>query len=751
MVREPLRWCLDLGQRAALADVLPSVRRAALGPCDGHWSPPAWLLPHQVTAARRLAARLRLFRGALLADAVGLGKTYVALAVATRYRSAAVLAPAALAPQWRTVMDGLGVGAAVVSHEALSRGASVPAADLIVVDEAHRFRNPETRRYDRLARALPRCHLLLLTATPVVNRAADLVNLLRLFLPDHGLALHGVPSLAAALAARSAEPLAHACSALIVARSPDAVRSLLPALPEVSDAGVVSLPPVPPRLLELLAQGLAALRFPSFADRQAAELLRLHLWYRLASSGPALRQSLRRHASYLDRAIAAAARGERLSRCAARALLGEEHDLQLELDGLYPSSEPLDAAALAAERERMDRLREMLEAAPPADPKADALAAVLGARPGAKTLVFTSAVATAGHLARRLGWRRVGTATARGARIASGPIGVEHALSLFAPDARGASAPPPTLELDTLIATDLLSEGLNLQDADAVVHYDLPWTPLRLEQRLGRIARLGSRHGHVRVWWFRPCDAIERSLNLAPRLGAKAGDQLRLGVATSSTVGRARIVGGLFDWRDAVGFPAGGAPPSPSFAVVRAPPAALFLLRWTVGDQVLPELLGVAGDPPAVVSDERALADLFQVLAGAPASLARPPQHLTAALRLVVRRRLAASLHGPRNDDTRRLARSLLRQAALAAQSRQPRSVELLDQVLDRLTKGIAVGPLRSLEEVLAHRPRPVTLRLWLEHAPAIPDACPVVTLEAAVLGDGTLTERGRRGIFAGE
>ena len=95
VVREPLRWCLDVASRAPPEETLPSLRAAALGPWDGDWAPPPWLLAHQVTAARRLAARLACFGGALLADAVGLGKTYVALAVATRYPRTAAGVPAA--------------------------------------------------------------------------------------------------------------------------------------------------------------------------------------------------------------------------------------------------------------------------------------------------------------------------------------------------------------------------------------------------------------------------------------------------------------------------------------------------------------------------------------------------------------------------------------------------------------------------------------------------------------------------------
>lgn len=722
-------------------DVLPSLRAAALGPRDLDWSPPPWLLAHQVTAARCVAARLACFGGALLADAVGLGKTYVALAVATRYRRAAAMVPAALVPQWRRVAAAVGVRLTVGSHEALSRGASVPPAELIVVDEAHRFRNPVTRRYDRLARAAPGRHLLLLSATPVVNRPADLVNLLRLFLPDHGLALYGESSLAAALATRRTEPLAHASAGLVVARSPDAVRSWLPAVLDVRDAAMMSAPPLPEGLLERVADGLHALTFPSFADRQAAELLRLHLWYRLASSGPALRESLRRHMAYLDRAIAAAARGERLSRHASRVLFGPDETFQLELDVWEPGPERLDAAGLAAERTRIQELLEAASVTSLPDPKADALASMLTRRGDGKTLVFTSAIATAEHLARRLGWRRLCIATARGARIASGPIGLEPALALFAPRARQAGQPPPTLELDTLIATDLLSEGLDLQDADAVVHYDLPWTPLRLEQRLGRVARLGSHHERVWVSWFRPCRLIEAQLALEERLGVKLGGQLRLGVPTSGAVGRARVVGGLFDWRERFGGSGGVTSESPRFAVVRGPRAGLIALRWMTRTQAVPELVLIAGQPPAIVDDERALASLVQRLADAPASQAPPPPEIGEALHLAIRLRLADHQRGPNDGDTRRLARRILRAAARAASARDAEWLRWLDDALNRLVAGLPAGSLRRLEETLSAERHRGGRHASVAMPMPVRQGYAWVALEAALLGDGTLTE----------
>src|SRR3989304_2203307 len=66
--REPLRWCLSPGERVEPDRVADVLRWAFRGPSEDEWSPPQWVLPHQVDAARRIAGRLKVFRGALLAD-----------------------------------------------------------------------------------------------------------------------------------------------------------------------------------------------------------------------------------------------------------------------------------------------------------------------------------------------------------------------------------------------------------------------------------------------------------------------------------------------------------------------------------------------------------------------------------------------------------------------------------------------------------------------------------------------------------
>src|SRR6188508_865965 len=107
------------------------------------------LAPHQVEAASRLLDLLGACSGAVLADATGLGKTYVAVAIARVMGPTVVVAPAALRGMWRESLERCGVVARIDSYEALSRSppplVSLRPA-LLVLDEAHHARNPRARR-----------------------------------------------------------------------------------------------------------------------------------------------------------------------------------------------------------------------------------------------------------------------------------------------------------------------------------------------------------------------------------------------------------------------------------------------------------------------------------------------------------------------------------------------------------------------------------------------------------------------------
>ncbi len=76
----------------------------------------------------------------------------------------------------------------------------------------------------------------------------------------------------------------------------------------------------------------------------------------------------------------------------------------------------------------------------------------------------------------------------------------------------------PEDELRVLVATDVLSEGQNLQDCSIVVNYDLPWAIIRLIQRAGRVDRIGQKSDTITCYSFLPAEGVERLIRLRERV-----------------------------------------------------------------------------------------------------------------------------------------------------------------------------------------------------------------------------------------
>jgi superfamily II DNA or RNA helicase len=708
-VVEPLTVALEPTAEAAPRAVVASAARALLdgaplasiATSSATW--PAWLAPHQVPAAARLTTIMARHGGALLADEVGLGKSYVALAVAlARHEPFTLVVPAVLVSQWRDLLTRFGQHAVpIITHESLSvstvRPSDRPTAAFVVVDEAHRFRNPDTNRYRALARLVVGSRVLLVTATPIHNCVADLLHLLRLFLRDHALAALGLPSLRNAARREADRSLAYAAvSRVIVARSRERVRAGY-------DGGPVSM--VFPRsttetlragpgadaLISDLVAGVARLR----AGAGAAPLLRLMLLRRLGSSLSAFRTALTRHDAYLDLAARAATEGRALTprefqRCFPRAA---ESDIQLVLFPLLLDQGSAGAAPFADDRRILARLRELLARAPALDPKADAMEALLTARP-AKTVVFTDAQPTARYLLQRLRHRRVAAVFGQVGRFASGEAPRQEVLRAFAPRAQGGTRPVAALETEVLIATDLLSEGLNLQDAQRVVHYDLPWSPARLAQRVGRIDRLGSPHDSITTVTFLPPAPLARALAMEERLARKVGAQQVAGT------------NGRLDWCDQLAplaSPSDNAPAGSCTAIRGDQPCAVLVVR--IGKVV--EALVVEGE--SARANPAAAARILAAVGGAePAVVDRTSlQRALDSAAPLIRSRLAAVQDARwRATDRDRVARRLipwvLSAARRAARRGDGGQLSALDALVSRLASGMTAGEELVLDDLLS-------------------------------------------------
>ena len=129
-----------------------------------------------------------------------------------------------------------------------------------------------------------------------------------------------------------------------------------------------------------------------------------------------------------------------------------------------------------------------------------------------KVLIFTQYADTAHYLYDNL--RHLGRIRA----VESDTKDRGRVILRFAPKANNYQLRPGDEELRVLVSTDVLSEGLNLQDANHVINYDLHWNPIRLIQRVGRVDRIGTEHTTVYVYNFLPETALERELGLEHRL-----------------------------------------------------------------------------------------------------------------------------------------------------------------------------------------------------------------------------------------
>lgn len=509
------------------------------------------LLPFQQHAVERADALLARRGGAILADSVGLGKTHVAAALVRVAiddgRAVLVTAPAPLAAHWRRHLPA--AGWTWRSHTSLSRGAAVPAhgagRGLVVVDEAHAFRNPATRRYGALAAACAHADVLLITATPVNNTIFDAYHLVRLFARDGDFADIGVPDMFAAFdraaAGADTEGVSRIIEEVCIRRTREFVRAQYGGSLAIA-AGRLRFPRVgavtsirygaPATLNARALDAIAALRFPAHTVRGepvAVELMRLSLLKRLESSTAAFVTSIERQLALLDRFLRAAAEGLLFDASDHRAFRhGTDRTVQLVLDAvaLRPWPETADVAAATQAAQRESHLLRALRASAVGagnDRKLETLRSLVTDTLAAeKVLVFSEYRDTAVHV-----WRSLasigGVALVHGgeARLGLETSSRTAVVRRFAPAASGARAPREHERVRVLVATDVLAEGLNLQDARAVVSYDMPWNPMRLAQRIGRIDRLGSPHDEVLTYSFLPDRCVDEYLGLLRRIRRK--------------------------------------------------------------------------------------------------------------------------------------------------------------------------------------------------------------------------------------
>lgn len=568
-----------------------------------------------------VARALRLIRdtgGAIVADEVGLGKTFIAGQILEIYRErrqrALLICPASLRDTtWGRFLTHFQVFAECLSFEQLAYDQQLADSQrpyaiqeqlkrpleeyhLVIIDEAHNYRNPDAPARAGVLRRLlfgqPR-DLLLLTATPVNNSLWDLFHLLRFFVrqdahfADRGIlsirerfnrAMHEDPS------NLSPDILYPIIDATTVKRTRQFVKKHYAGdviegpggrptpivFPEPRALSVrYNLEDLLPGFFDHLEDALdpdSANRIlfarynpdPFLISGEDAEekarvqalvgLLRSGLLKRFESSVHAFRKTVGKMIGDHDTFLMALNEGYVVTTAFMNELSADDDNIFEDV--LSDSTHKFPASLYDSERLREavedDRAKlqvladETAKVTPDRDPKLEALATALAkitdeARAEAlndvdegqrrKVLVFSFFKDTVDWIRDYLR-DEVGQQSALrcyDTRIAAvsgtddaGEPGRLQAVQGFAP--KSMESPSGDDRYDLLISTDVLAEGVNLQQCRHIINYDVPWNPMRLVQRHGRIDRIGSPHLKVFLRTIFPADRLDRLLKLEQKI-----------------------------------------------------------------------------------------------------------------------------------------------------------------------------------------------------------------------------------------
>ncbi|KTF70724.1 hypothetical protein ATB93_03085 [Sphingomonas sp. WG] len=603
-----------------------------------------------------LLKRAEKYGGAFLCDGVGLGKTFIGLMLIERFavhekKNVALFVPkSAKKPVWerelRKRLPDVFKGYSrlkIFSHTDLMRKSEqeeldrvAEEADVIIIDEAHHFRNTGTKgdegegrksRYWRLYDLAKGKQMFLLTATPINNRLTDFQHMVELFTQhqaDHfsggTLGIHSLPGYIRQLEKKieaeifghrpdqeelelntpdvalrlSADPL---FDALVVQRSRSYVKE---SMKREGDGEVMFPEPRKPtvaeysvrqtygKLLDMVAEAFHK-RDPLFVLgiynpyayykgdsenvatalergrlKQVVALIRTSFLKRFESSAEAFKQScwrlLMKMLAWMEVHCETDHEKAQLNRWKRKHAKLLDHNLDRGLfdddeaeDDLIPpelletvNKLPRDEFkvdeiidhTLADLEQVADFLYELEKFKPSQDLKLKKLIQMLTKDPVLskhKVLIFSEFGDTARYVAEQL--KEAGIEGVD--QIDSGTKGDRATIiQRFAPYYNeSSSAEQGGKEIRVLVSTDVLSEGLNLQDATRLINYDLHWNPVRLMQRIGRVdrrmnpdieARIVADHpdqkelrGTVAYWNFLPPDDLDELLRLYGKVAHK--------------------------------------------------------------------------------------------------------------------------------------------------------------------------------------------------------------------------------------
>ncbi|WP_181110628.1 DEAD/DEAH box helicase [Rathayibacter sp. AY1B8] len=221
---------------------------------------------------------------------------------------------------------------------------------------------------------------------------------------------------------------------------------------------------------------------------------------RLTSSFEAIKRSLRRRLSVLED-------GKNLAE-----LLTEDDNVDVEGSLFEPEAFDTRADRLRDEIVELKSFLRDLDSITGEDSKASQLVADVteALNTYSSVVVFTQYADTMNYVRERLltaGYRRLGCYSGRGGEVYDQESGTWAEVTKSEIKTKFRSG-----ELEILIGTDSMSEGLNLQTSGRLINYDMPWNLMRVEQRIGRIDRIGASYKNIRISNYFYADTVEEQV-----------------------------------------------------------------------------------------------------------------------------------------------------------------------------------------------------------------------------------------------
>jgi len=565
---------------------------------------------------------LEKYGGVILADSVGLGKTYLALRLLDDFayklrQKALIICPAQIKDTlWYPKLREYNISAEIVTQEKVSREFNPDRFsdyDLIVIDESHNFRNSNTKRWKNLFESVVKGKnkkVILITATPVNNSVFDLYNQIRFITKDNDeyFKSTGITSLWGYFlkADRDKETLFDLLEEIAVRRSRQFIKKYYPEatidgekikFPErqlytvkykLTDvyAGIYEECKSTIESLNLASYNIDAFRkdifrkklenFNQLKDSLMKEgwseedinqllmnlgrneaiiaILKVLFLKRLESSVEAFRISVERLLNFQRKFLEFLEKGKILDRETYRKfyIVQSEDENEESIDELYSNLQEINPDEYELEEiknktrediKNLENLHEkLLHILQDKDSKLQQLIKMLQSLKGRKIVIFGYFKDTMRYIYKYLKQpvivSKIGVPVNKISIVDSdvSPKDRNDRIIRFSPVSNSRPEIKGTdEEIQILISTDVLSEGQNLQDADTVINYDLPWNPIRIVQRIGRLDRLGSPYDFIHVYNFFPEDELESILNLLKRLYEKI-DKINRSVGLDASV-----------------------------------------------------------------------------------------------------------------------------------------------------------------------------------------------------------------------